>query len=402
MMKADFQGMLSFIEQRLAAKRRGYDLFFKELLSNLIHAFDDDAVTVYVSGYAFPTELLWAFDVVPFDFEIACNNLPAAAGGNGSAIMSTAEAKGFSRDVCSFDRLIVGCDLQGLLPRGALYLTSSYYCHGKAKANEIVAQHAGQESVLFDVPNKFTASSLRYVVSQLKDIAARLESVTGQRLDLDRLKDSIRRSNRARASLLEINDLMKHRPCPWDGVRACQLSLAGAVFWGSTVRETIHQALLEEVRARVEAGSSLPERNRILWYPWAPVQPTNTFSILRENQVSVPMAEAAYVWWSELDEDQPFEALARKALEDYLVGPASRRVGNLVKMAEEFQVDGAIHFGTPACYQETAAFRLTSDALKESGVPVLDLDGDMTDERSYSPERTAAKLASFLELMEAA
>jgi benzoyl-CoA reductase/2-hydroxyglutaryl-CoA dehydratase subunit BcrC/BadD/HgdB len=396
-MKNEFQGMLSFVEQRLASRQRGFDLFSKEMLANLVRAFDDDTVTVYVSGYAFPTELLWAFDVVPFDFEIACNNLPAAASGQGSTIMGTAEAEGFSRDVCSFDRLIVGCDLQGTLPQGALYLTSSYYCHGKAKANEIVAQRAGKESVLFDVPNELSASSMRYVVSQLKDIASRLESVTGQKLDLERLKDSIRRSNQARASLLELNDLMKLKPCPWDGVKACQLSLAGAIFWGSTVRDEIHQILLDEVRKRIEAGSSLPEKHRILWYPWAPVQPTNIFSTLRENEVSIPMAEAAYVWWSELDEDQPFEALARKALENYLVGPASRRVGKLVKMAEEYEVDGAIHFATPACYQETAAFRLTADALNEKGLPVLDLDGDMTDERNYSPERTAAKLATFLE-----
>ena len=43
------------------------------------------------------------------------------------------------------------------------------------------------------------------------------------------------------------------------------------------------------------------------------------------------------------------EGHARKALENYLVGPASRRVGKLVKMAEEYEVDGAIHFATPAC-----------------------------------------------------
>ena len=99
------------------------------------------------------------------------------------------------------------------------------------------------------------------------------------------------------------------------------------------------------------------------------------------------MVEVAYVWWSELDEDHPFEALARKALENYLVGPVERRLNNLLTMVDEYDVDGAIHFATPACHQENAAFRIISDAMIAKGLPVLNLEGDMTDERNYSPGR---------------
>jgi benzoyl-CoA reductase/2-hydroxyglutaryl-CoA dehydratase subunit BcrC/BadD/HgdB len=111
------------------------------------------------------------------------------------------------------------------------------------------------------------------------------------------------------------------------------------------------------------------------------------------------MVEAAHVWWSELDENSPFEALAHKALENYLVGPAHKRVKNLVRMAEDYECDGVIHFATPACHHENAAFRLISDAMKAKGLPVLYLEGDMTDERNYSPKQTANKLASFLEII---
>jgi len=48
---------------------------------------------------------------------------------------------------------------------------------------------------------------------------------------------------------------------------------------------------------------------------------------------------------------------------------------------------------------ENASFPLISDALKGRGLPVLDLDGDMTDERNYSPERTLSKLDTFLEIL---
>ncbi|MFH1243679.1 MAG: 2-hydroxyacyl-CoA dehydratase family protein [Pseudomonadota bacterium] len=398
-MKSEYQKTLAFIEQKFSTKPRGFDLFLRELFSTCLRGFDDDIKTVYVSGYAFPTELLWAFDVVPFDFEIACNNLPIATSGHGSTLMKISENRGYSRDICSFDRLIIGCQLEGMLPKGDLYLTSSYYCHGKARANEIVARNEGRESVLFDVPNEISQASLRYVMAQLKGISARLEEVTGQRLDLDRLKEAIRSSNRARASLLQINDLMKSKPCPWDGTRACLLALGGAIFWGSPTREKIHEMLIEELRERIEKGTALPEEFRVLWFPWVPVQQTNIFKILKENGASVPMAEAAYVWWSELDEDHPFEAMAHKALENYMVGPADRRVKSLSKMTEEYEVDGVIHFATPACYHENTAFPLIREAMKLKGLPTLYLEGDMTDERNYSPEHTASRLTSFLEII---
>jgi len=398
-MRSVFQDIVAFMEQRLEKRPRGFDLFTKEMLSACLGAFDEDATTVYVSGYAFPTELLWAFDIVPFDFEIACNNLPQATGGNGSSIMIHSENEGYSRDICSFYRLIIGCMIQGMLPKGDLYLTSSYYCHGKAKANEIVASSEGKESVLFDVPNEISPSSIRYVVSQLKEITSKLETITGQTFDLDKLKEAVSWSNRARSLLIEINNLMKAKPCPWDGARACLLALGGAIFWGSPIMYNINQMLIQEIQARIEKGTAMPEKYRILWYPWVPVQQTNIFSTLRENQASVVMAEVANVWWSEIDEASPFEALALKALENLLVGKAEKRVKSIVKLAEDYDVDGVIHFSTPACRHENFSSCLILDALNDKGIPFLNLDGDMTDERNYSPKRTMNTLCLFLEVM---
>ena len=36
---------------------------------------------------------------------------------------------------------------------------------------------------------------------------------------------------------------------------------------------------------------------------------------------------------------------------------------------------------------------------EEIGVPVLNLEGDMTDERNYFPEQASAKLDTFVEIM---
>jgi len=398
-MRNNFQDIVNFLEPKLAKKPRGFDLCTKELAANMARAYDEDVTTVYVSGYAFPTELLWAFDVVPFDFEIACNILPEATSGNGSTIMVTSEKEGYSRDICSFDRLIIACMLQGMLPKGDLYITSSYYCHGKAKANEIVANHAGKESILFDVPNETSDASIKYVTAQLQNIAARLEDIAGEKLDMDKLKEAIRRSNTSRKSLQQINELLKAKPFPYSPIKTSLLALGGAVFWGSPIREEMHQLLIKELEERIQEGSASPEKHRVLWYPWVPVQQTNIFTTLKELQVSVPMVETARLWWSELDENRPFESLAKKALENYLVGKGEKRVNALVGLAEEYDVDGVIHFATPACHCENITFPLVRDAMKEKGLPCLNLEGDMTDERNYSPEQTQNRLTSFVEVL---
>lgn len=83
-----------------------------------------------------------------------------------------------------------------------------------------------------------------------------------------------------------------------------------------------------------------------------------------------------------------------------MIGPAQKRVRNILKLADDYEVDGAIHFSTPACHQENNSLSLISAALKEKGYPVLNLPGDMTDERNYSPQRTEALLSSFFEILE--
>ena len=399
MMKEAFQTMVESFELSLEEKRRAYTFFSHKIYKMALDAFNEDNKIVYVSGYAFPVELLWAFDVVPFDFEIACNNLPVVMGGQGSTIMAHSENIGYSRDICSFDRLIIACLHQNMLPKGDLFLTSSYYCHGKAKTNEIVANYFDKKSVIFDVPNEISPASIQYVSGQLKEIASRLEMVTGQQLDMDRLKESIRSSNRARSVLVEINELMKSKPCPWNGAEACLVGLAGAIFWGSVHREEINQLFLQDIKTRIEKGNLRPEDHRILWFPWVPVQTTNIFQTLRHNNAGVVMAEAAMVWWPELDEENPFETLALKALQDPHVGSVERRVKNLTECAVDYEVDGAIHFATPACYHENGSLRIIGDGLKEKGIPLLDLAGDMSDERAFSPEQTLNKLSTFIEML---
>ena len=70
-------------------------------------------------------------------------------------------------------------------------------------------------------------------------------------------------------------------------------------------------------------------------------------------------------------------------------------------MVEEYDVDGAVHFSTMACRHANASFQLIDDALAKRNIPFLVLDGDMSDMRGYSAERTSSFLETFIEVMAA-
>jgi benzoyl-CoA reductase/2-hydroxyglutaryl-CoA dehydratase subunit BcrC/BadD/HgdB len=401
MLRNFYEQMKKSSEEEFQRRPRAWMMYGIQLASTLLKAFEDDAKVVWTTYYSFPMELLAAFDVAPFDFEIACNLLPGADPKGCVDIMAKAEARGYSLDLCSFHRLALGSYFQGYFPKADLLLTTSHFCDGKTKTNQILAQYYGKEAIMLDVPNELSKESVAYVSGQLRGIARKLEDVSGHKLDSERLKECIRASNRARATYRRLAELGKRKPFPWDGARVVNLSIIGNMFSGTPFQQQLYQKIIEECEQRMAEGTVLPEEFRVLWLAWFPAQRTNINDVLRKHNTSIVMGELARVYWDEVDEANPFEGMALHCLKNPYVGPIEQRLAGIVQMVEEYDIDGAIHFSTMACRHANAPFRLIKDALAKKDIPLLVLDGDMSDERNYSTERTASLLESFIELMAA-
>jgi benzoyl-CoA reductase/2-hydroxyglutaryl-CoA dehydratase subunit BcrC/BadD/HgdB len=397
-----YKKMLQVMEQQtgvaLGENGSARVLWFNEWAKFMLRAFEPDRKVVYASLYAFPAEILAAFDVAPFDFELASGMI--ASTDMGVSLMTEAESRGYSLDMCSFHRLGVGASHKEHFPTPALLVTTSFYCDGKVKTNEILARMHGKESMLLYVPSEITKDSVRYVEKQLRQIAEKIGEVTGHRLDEDRLKEAVRSSNRARRSHLKLLDLLKHRPAPWGGNQLISYSINGLVFTGTEVKERLNEAFLREWEQRVETGDLRPERHRIFWFAWIPTYRCNLFETLKEHEVGIPLCETFRIYWDEIDEDNPFEGLALKCLKNPFIGPQTRRTAELDTVVQEYGIDGAILFATPACRQANSGYRLLQDSLAERGIPLLTLNMDISDPRGYSPEQTRTRVESFIEMLE--
>jgi benzoyl-CoA reductase/2-hydroxyglutaryl-CoA dehydratase subunit BcrC/BadD/HgdB len=372
-------------------------LWMNEWSKLLLQAFDPDRKVVYVSAYAFPLEILAAFDVVPFDFELASGMMGAMK--LSVPTMVESEDRGYSADVCSFHRIALGAFYQKQFPEPDLMITTSLYCDGKAKTNELLSILHQKQAMLLQVPAAINRDSIRYVEQQLRQIAAGIAATAGQPLDEDRLKEAVRSSNRARISQQKMLDLLKHRPAPWGGFELVSFSINSLWLSASEVKEKLNELYAREMKRRIEGGDLEAERHRLYWFAWIPTYPSNLFDVLAEHHVSVPLCENFRVYWDEIDEENPFEGLALKCLKNPFVGPGARRTESLEEIAEDYAIDGALLFATPACRHSKTTHRILRDRAMKLGVPFLTLDMDIGDPRGYSPEQTRARVEEFIEIL---
>lgn len=399
MLKKYYTEMKSGLETAYQQKPRASIKMTIQLAASFIEAYRADKNVIWTSFYSFPMELLAAFDVTPFDFEIAANLLPTFDADVAVEIMNRAEEAGYSTDICSYHRLAVGCNMLGYMPRADLLLSSSYFCDGKAKTNKTLADHYRREAISLDIPNKISRESVDYVADQLRHIAGKIEEVTGQRFDLDRLRECIRVSNRARRAYGQLADLQKVSPYPYIGVPVVNTSIYGNLLAGKEIQEQIYLEMVEESRNKIMEGKLATEKYRVLWLAWFPVQPTVINQIFRKNDVTIVMGELARNYWGQMDESLPFESLALWSLRNPYVGTIEQRLKGINEIIDEYNLDGVVHFSTDACRHSCAAQKLIGDVMKERNIPYLVLEGDMSDKRKYSPERTEMLLENFIGIM---
>jgi benzoyl-CoA reductase/2-hydroxyglutaryl-CoA dehydratase subunit BcrC/BadD/HgdB len=394
--------MLEMMEAQAAstleAKEDARALWYREWSGMFRKAFEPESKVAYTSAYAFPMELIAAFDIVPFDFEVAGAMISSTE--MGVPNMNAAEDRGYAMDVCSFHRASLGALFNEYLPEPDILLTTSYYCDQKAKTNELFSLLSGKEAYFLYAPSEINKDSIAYVEKQLRQIASRLEEIAGHKLDEGRLKEAIRSSNRARQSRLKLMELQKHRPAPWGGGTLIGYSINGLIFTGTETMEKLNNAFIRDLEAKISGGEPSLENHRLYWFAWLPVYKNNLFELLEVRGIGMPLCETLRVFWDEIDEDNPFEGLALKCLRNLFVGPASRRLDGIDSIIDEYSIDGALLFATPACRHANAAHRFLKDSLAERGIPFLLLDMDISDPRSYSPEQIKVRIESFIELLD--
>ncbi|HHY45839.1 MAG TPA: 2-hydroxyacyl-CoA dehydratase [Firmicutes bacterium] len=404
-------------------------------LEETVRAFNGKAPTAWTSAFA-PSELLRGMGLTLFSPEAASAVLSAF--GLATQMLGVAEAHGHSRDTCTFHRAAMGAHIEGIFPRPDLLVAASHLCdgaprlfcsirevmahreedgpHRKAGGKDRKAEGNGADSgspvdappsyppfYLLDIPWGDTGrDAVRYVASQLESLFHDLAQRFRLPGDLERVKEAIRLSNEARKWAVAANELKRLSPCPVTAREVADYVYVLFIGFGSEEAVRIYRTLYEEASARAHrsGGQGVEERCRILWLHLRPFYAGRLWTYMEETLgARIVFDEFSNIYWDELDPDKPFESLAVKALSHPGHGPIERRARTVLRLAEEYHVDGVIHFSHWGCRQSSGGALMIKDYLKEHGVPMLILDGDCIDRRNYAEGQAMTRLEGFVEML---
>ncbi|MEW6351688.1 MAG: 2-hydroxyacyl-CoA dehydratase family protein [Thermodesulfobacteriota bacterium] len=327
-----------------------------------------------------------------------------------------ANAIGYSPDICSYLTSDVGAYLKGATP-----LTKAYGIESIPKADVLVYNTNQCRDVQdwfafyareWNVPliGLHTHRSIRGVeshhtadlVSQMKGTIPALEEISGNKFDLDRLKETVGLSLECTKLWRQVLECGAARPAPLTFFDATVLMAPAVVLRGLPEAVEYYKLLLAELNDRISSGTAAVEgeRHRLYWdgMPvWGKLRNlSEQFTSLRTNVVASTYCNS---WiFDAFDPNEPLESMARAYTELFIVRDESYKEAYMDRWVRDFAVDGVIFHDAKTCPNNSNnRYGLPQRMQTRLNVPVLVIHGDLNDLRCYSEEQTRTNIEAFVE-----
>ncbi|MFQ6618201.1 MAG: 2-hydroxyacyl-CoA dehydratase subunit D, partial [Fidelibacterota bacterium] len=319
----------------------------------------------------------------------------------GSRVLDAATDRGYSTDTCGFHRGGIGAAMEGYLPRPLIMVSTTNFCDGKPKVYELLSSYYGREFILIDVPHKRDVSAVDYVSRQLENSILRIERATGLKFNERKFHDHISNFNKMTGYLERIDELKKHSPCPFEGDRAYRFQFPLFLLWGTGTSVKLCENLYNELKRKIDSGVSSRENIRLLWMGVFPNYKTEIFTTLRKKyHARIVCHEYCHMGIERIDEDDPFNGLARRLVNSWLLGPVENRIEHALQLVKEYGCHGVIHHSHWGCRHTMGGLGSLREAFLDRGIPFLNLDMDGMDESNYFPGQVKTRIESFMEMFQ--
>ncbi|ACM18539.1 (R)-2-hydroxyacyl-CoA dehydratase [Geotalea daltonii FRC-32] len=335
-------------------------------------------------------------------------------------LIPEATAIGYSPDICSYLTSDIGAYLKGFTPLAKAYPGIEsvpkpdvlvYNTNQCRDVQDWFAWYARE----FKVPcigitspknvNEVTAAHINDVAGQIEALIPILEQITGTRLDMARLRETVALSRECTQLWKEVLETATASPAPltfFDGT----IHMGPAVVLRGT-QEAVgyYQVLLAELRQRISAGVGAVEGEafRIYWdgMPiWGRLrQHSELFSGLGTGVVASTYCSS---WiFPAFDDSDPLRSMAKAYLELFIVRSDTYKEGYIKAMLNKFAIDGIIYHDAKTCpYNSNSRYGLHQRLERETGIPHLVISGDLNDMRCVSDEQTKTNVEAFIEQLE--
>lgn len=343
----------------------------------------------------------------------------------GATRMSTelipeANALGYSPDICSYLTADIGAFLKGVTPLSRVYkgieaIPKPDVLVFNTNQCRDVQDWFAWYGKKFDAPvlgiythrnvGKVTEAHVVSIAKQMQELIESLEKVSGQSLDLERLKRVVALSRDCSELWRSVLETATAKPSPLTFFDGTTLMGPAVVGRGTQEAVDVYKILLAELKGRIKEkeGAIEEERYRIYWdgMPvWGRLRAhSDLFSGLKANVLASTYCNS---WiFSALDENDPFNSMARAYTELFIVRSDDEKESYLKKMLELFKVDGVIYHDAKTCPNNTnCRYGMPQRLEKQTGLPSLTINADLNDMRMISDEQTKTNVEAFIEQLE--
>jgi benzoyl-CoA reductase/2-hydroxyglutaryl-CoA dehydratase subunit BcrC/BadD/HgdB len=326
----------------------------------------------------------------------------AATGVSGDFIEET-DHIGYSMDSCSYHRAVMGATLKGLMPEPEFLIATTNPCSGGLAVLENLAAHFRKKLFVLHIPQDESGGNVRYLADQFRDMMGFVKGITGASLAPEKLASTVLNTNRVRDIMIDVFKLATHVPSPVTNRELGNFGIVMALFLGTEAAVGIAEAFRDDFAGRIEgmAQTGSKEKFRLLWIQNR-IQFKNPIENLLEKEYGAIIVadELNDITWEAIDPDHPFESIARRSISIPFNGAIQNRIRHLQRLAQDYQVDGAINPCNWGCRQGTGGRGMIEEGLKEIGVPVLNLEVDCVDARKFTEGQFQTRIEAFIEMMD--
>src|SRR3989339_77399 len=395
---------------KIKSAKKMRDLMTAYYLEALSAAQNNKQVAWITSGG--PVEPLVAMDIIP----VYPENHGAMIGSAkmGEDLCAKAENMGYSSDLCSYARADIACSVVkggpiGGLPRPDMLICCNNICGTVLKWYEVQARFYNVPLFIFDTPICHTAYSpeiAKYVRTQIDEYILFLETVIQRKLDHDRMNEVGKLSLEGQRLWQKVLNTTAHKPSPMSAFDAFFFLALIVTLRGTRIAVDFYKELIEEMEQRIRDGvSSIPnEKYRLLWDNLPVWYRLKWLSSKFSDHNACLVADTYTSAWcgtiKYIDENHFLDSMAAAYTRIYLNIGVDRMADEVVNMIRFYDIDGFVMHSNRSCKPYSFGQMYIMRIVREkTGIPVLMIEADMTDPRSFSESQVETRIDAFMEII---
>lgn len=369
---------------------------------------------VVIHPFNFPPEILHAMGVAPVFIEFLstmASMAPKKYPDNVFKYLDYSYETGLPGTLCAGQLGGAGALLYGDWPKPDLILSAAPgFCDVNSKILEYTARTLDIPLFHVDMSAYHDERAIAYYRQSFREVISRLEELTGNKLDPEKLKKTVENTNEVIELYNEISGLQTAVPTPIPNLYAFLNVGMKFTIGGRPEAIPVYKAVLNSAKKKMKKGEGAlaNEKVRCLMI-YTSIYFDGSFNDwLEENGVALIIDILSYFPLTPVDTtsvDTMIDGLAEMALNfpmaRQMKGPLDGPGGwaeDMVFLAKKYKADCCIFSGNPACKRAHGSLRLLSDRLKEEvGIPTLNLEADSWDRRITSMPVIKEKILDFLE-----